>query len=86
MSDINTGKISCGVASHLLNVCKSATCKTEYLQVQLIEHVFVREGEEADKVLWEREKNWQPQLFTLRHAYSYLNNMNKKVTGNSSQR
>ena len=54
--------------------------------MQLIEHVFVREGEEADKVLWEREKYWQPQLFTLRHAYSYLNNMNKKVTGNSSQR
>ena len=54
--------------------------------MQLIEHVFVREGEEADKVLWEREKYWQPQLFPLRHAYSYLNNMNKKVTGNSSQR
>ena len=35
-SDINTGKIRCGVAIHLLNVCKSATCKTEYLQVQLI--------------------------------------------------
>ena len=28
-SDINTGKIRCGVASYLLNVCKSATCKTE---------------------------------------------------------
>ena len=49
-SDINTSKIRCGVAGHLLNVCKSATCKTEYLQVQLIEHVFVREGEDADKV------------------------------------
>ena len=51
-SDINTGKIRCGVTSHLLNVYKSATCKTEYLQVQLIEHVLVREGEDADKVLW----------------------------------
>ena len=51
-SDINTGKIRRGVTSHLLNVYKSATCKTEYLQVQLIEHVLVREGEDADKVLW----------------------------------
>ena len=54
-SDINTGKIRCGVASHLLNVCKSATCKIEYLQVQLIEHVLVREGKNVDKVLRERE-------------------------------
>ena len=51
-SDINTGKNRCGVTSHLLNVYKSATCKTEYLQVQLIEHVLVSEGEDADKVLW----------------------------------
>ena len=51
-SDFNTSKIRCGVASHLVYVCKSATCKTEYLQVQLIEHVLVREGEDADKVLW----------------------------------
>ena len=50
-SDINTGKIRCGVVSRLLNVCKSTTCKTEYLQVQVIEHVLVREGEDADKVL-----------------------------------
>ena len=73
-SDINTGKTRCGVAGHLLNVCKSATCKTEYLQVQLIEHVLVREGEDADKVLWETEKYWQAQLFTLTHG---LNNMNE---------
>ena len=47
-SGINTGKIRCGVASHLLIVCKSATYKTE---MQPIEHVFVREGEDADKNL-----------------------------------
>ena len=73
-SDINTSKIRFGVASHLVYVCKSATCKTEYLQVQLIEHVLVREGEDADKVLWEREKYWQVQLYTLKHG---LNNMNE---------
>ena len=32
-SDINTGKVRCGVANHLLNVCKSAICKTEYLHL-----------------------------------------------------
>ena len=62
---INTGKFTCGVAKHLLNVCKSAICKTEYLQVQLIEQVFARKGEDIDKILWEREKYWQAQLFTL---------------------
>ena len=62
------------VRCHLLNVCKSATCKTEYLQGQLIERVLVREGEDADKVLWEREKYWQAQLFTLKHG---LNNINE---------
>ena len=67
-SDIITGKIRCEVVSHLLNVCKSATCKTKYLQVQLIAIVFVREGEDADKVLWEREKYWQARLFTLTHG------------------
>ena len=73
-SNTNTSKISCGVASHLLNVCKSAACKTEYLQAQLIEHVFVREGQDVDKVLWEREKYWQAQPFTLTLG---LNSMNE---------
>ena len=63
----------CGVANHLLNVCKFATCITKCLQVQLIEHVLVREGEDADEILWEREKNWQVELLTLAHG---LNNMN----------
>ena len=50
-SDIITGKIMCGVASHLLNVCKYDACTTKYLQVQLIEHISVRESEDSDKVL-----------------------------------
>ena len=40
----------------LLKVCESATCKTKYLQVQLIEHTFIREGEDVDKVLWKKKK------------------------------
>ena len=30
-SDINTGKVRCGVANHLLNVCHSSASKFEYL-------------------------------------------------------
>ena len=76
-SDINAGKIRCGIASHLLIVCKSATCKTEYLQVQLIEQVLARKGEDGDKVLWECEKYWQVQLFTLTHGLNSMNECGK---------
>ena len=43
--------------------------------MQLLEHVFVREGEDVDKALWEREKYWQAQPFTLKHG---LNNINDR--------
>ena len=72
-SDINTGKVRCGIANHLLNVCKSAVCKAVYLQVQLIEQVFARKGEDIDKMLWEREKYWQAQLLTLTHGLNSIN-------------
>ena len=42
--------------------------------MQLIEHILVRDGEDADKVLCERKKYWQVQLFTLTHG---LYNMNE---------
>ena len=49
-SDINTGKIRCGVANHLLNVCRSSTSKFEYLQLQLIEKVSIQNDDNIDKV------------------------------------
>ena len=55
-SDINTGKVRCGVANHLLNVCRSSASKFEYLQVQLIEDVSVQNDNDIDKVLRERQK------------------------------
>ena len=70
-NDINTAKIRCGVANHLLNVCRSSTSKLEYLQVQLIEKVSVQSNDDIDKVLRERQRYWQEQLFTLSHG---LNN------------
>ena len=41
--------------------------------MQLVDHVPVREGEDDDKVLWERGKFWQAQLFTLTHRSNNLN-------------
>ena len=38
-SDINTGKVICGVANHLLNVCHSSPSNFRYLQVLLIENI-----------------------------------------------
>ena len=38
-SDINTGKVRCEVANHLLNAFHSESNKFEYLQIQLIEKV-----------------------------------------------
>ena len=58
----NTHEIRCWVASHLSNVCKSAICKIEYLQIQLIEQIVARESEDIDKILWKREKYWQVQV------------------------
>ena len=67
-SDINTGNIRCEVTNHLLNACCSLA------HVQLIENVSVLNDDDIDKVLWEREKRWQAQLFTLCYA---LNNPNE---------
>ena len=55
-SNINTGKVRCGVENHLLNVCRSSASKFEFLQVQLIEKISVQNDDNIDKVLWEREK------------------------------
>ena len=40
---------------------------------QLIEKVSVNNSENIDKMLWEREKDWQAQLFTLTHGFDSPN-------------
>ena len=80
-SDINTGKVRCGLANHLLKVCRSSASRFEYLQVQLIEKVFMQNDDDLDKVLWERQKYWKAQLFTLSHE---LNNPNEWYALNRS--
>ena len=72
-SDTNTGKVRCEVANHLLNVCHSEGNKFEYLQIQLMEQVSVNNSKNIDKMLWERVKYWQAQLFTLTHGLNSTN-------------
>ena len=65
-SDINTGKVKCGVAKHFLNNCTGIN-KLENVEVQLIEEVI--EGNyDLEGKLWSREKYWQNQLFPLTHG------------------
>ena len=63
----------CGVANYLLNVCQSEGNRFEYLQIQLIEHVSINNSKNIDKMLWERGKHWQAQLFTLTHILNSPN-------------
>ena len=55
-SDINTSKIRCGVANHLLNVCRSSASKFEYFQVQLIEKVSMQNDNDIEKVFVGKRK------------------------------
>ena len=50
-SDINTGKVRCRIANHLLNVCHSESNKFEYLQIQYKEQVSVNNSKNIGKML-----------------------------------
>ena len=79
---VTSTQVRCGVANHLLNVCHSEGNKFEYLQIQLIEQVSVNNSKNIDKMLCEREKYWQAQLFTLTHGFNSPNEwytQNRKV-------
>ena len=41
--------------------------------MQLIEKVFIQNDGNIDKVLWERQKYWQVQLFMLNQGFKNLN-------------
>ena len=65
-SDINTGKVRCGVAKDFINNCTGSN-KFENVEVQLNEEV--KEGiYDLYGKLWSRGKYWQGQLFTLTHG------------------
>ena len=60
-------------SNHLPNVCHLEGNKFEYLQIHLIEQVSVNNSKNIDKILWEREKYWQAQPFTLTHGLNSPN-------------
>ena len=64
-SDIKTKKERCGSARHFNSKCYHDTNPFQYVQVQLIEQIESNSSENVEDVLWDREKNWLCQLFTI---------------------
>ena len=64
--DFSTGKIRCGVASHLLNFVNLPHVKPKLCKYNLLKMLMRFYGKE--------KKYWETQLFTLTHG---LNDMNQ---------
>ena len=63
-SNIKTKKERCGSATHF-NSKWYDTNPFQYFKVQLIEQVQSNNLENIEDVLWDWEKHWQSQLFTI---------------------
>ena len=61
--------LRCGTAKHILECCTSEG-KFDELRIQLIESVNVPDIS-LEQELWQREKYWQAELFTLSHGLNY---------------
>ena len=64
-SNIKTKKERCGSVRHFNSKCYHDTNHFQYLKVQLIEQIESNSSENIEDVLWDREKYWQSQLFTI---------------------
>ena len=64
-SDIKTKKERCGRARHVNSKCYHDINPFQYLKVQLIEQVHCNDLKNIEDILWDREKYWQSQLFTI---------------------
>ena len=64
-SDIKTKKERCGSDRHFNSKSYHDTNPFQYVQVQLIEKIESNSLENIKGVLWDREKYWQSQLFTI---------------------
>ena len=72
-SDIKTEKERCGSARHLNSKYYLDNNPFQYkLKVQLIEQVQINNLENIEDVLWDREKYWQSQLFTITKRMSSM--------------
>ena len=64
-SDIKTKKERCGSARYFNSKCYHDTKPFQYLKVQLIEQVQSNNLKHIEDVLWDCEKYWKTQLFTI---------------------
>ena len=64
-SDIKTKKERCGSARHFNSKCYHDTNPFQYLKVQLDKQVQSNSLKNIEDVLWNWEKYWQSQLFTI---------------------
>ena len=64
-SDIKTKEKRCRSARYFNSKCYHDTNPFQYLKVELIEQVQSSNLDNIEDVLWDREKYWQPQLFTI---------------------
>ena len=64
-SDVKTKKERRGSARHFSSKCYHDTNPFQYLKVQLTEQVRSNSLENIEDVLWDMEKYWQSQLFTI---------------------
>ena len=72
-SDIKTEKERCGSARHYNSKrCLDDNPFQYKLKVQLIEQVQINNLENIEDVLWDREKYWQSQLFTITKRMSSM--------------
>ena len=61
----------CGVAKHFNSICKHPELGPNgYFTIQIIEVIPTKLCN--DEYLWDREKYWQAQLFTLTHGMNSL--------------
>ena len=70
-SDIKTKKERCGSARRFNSKCYHDINHFQYLKVQLIEPVHCNDLENIKDILWDREKYWQSQLFTIAKGMNF---------------
>ena len=80
-SDIKINKDRCGTARHFINVCCHLSNPHFYLKVQLIEQVLCNDADkDIEAILWQREKYWQCQLFTIVYSMNSVSDLYSRKT------
>ena len=65
----------CGSARHFNSKCYHDTNPFQYLKVQLNEQGRSNNLENIEDILWNREKYWQSQLFTIAKGMNYISDL-----------